>query len=122
VAIHVGQEIRKRLKESGLPVTKLAKVIGCSAKTVHAIFKRPSIDTMLLKKCSEVLGFDFFALYSEDLRIKASKRTGPYVVAEPQAKYGLREPGVDLEIVIRPGQNKEMFDRLLRAIEYKPSE
>jgi hypothetical protein len=116
VAIHVGQEIRKRLKESGLPVTKLAKVI------VHAIFKRPSIDTMLLKKCSEVLGFDFFALYSEDLRIKASKRTGPYVVAEPQAKYGLREPGVDLEIVIRPGQNKEMFDRLLRAIEYKPSE
>lgn len=106
------------MKLSGVPITRFAKRIGCSAKTVHAIFKRPSIDTMLLKKCSEVLRFDFFSLYTEDLRVKGS-RSSTHVVHEPAAPYARREGGDGLEIIIRPGQNKELIERVLRAIDPK---
>jgi hypothetical protein len=116
VAVHIGKELRIRLKASGLPVTTLAKRIGCSAKTVHAIFKRPSMDTMLLKKCCEVLDFDFFALYSGDLQLKGST---PSMVAEPVAPYGKRRTADGLEIVIRSsGGNTQLLERMLKAMEH----
>lgn len=117
VAIHIGQEIRKRVKERGVAITHFAQQVGCTPKTVHALFKRPSIDTILLKRCSEELGFDFFGLYSQDLRLHASK--GPSRVEEPAAKYAARPVGGELEIVIRPGGDKDMLERVLKAIEQK---
>ena len=120
VAVHIGEEIRKRVKDRGMAVTQFAQRVGCTPKTVHALFKRPSIDTMLLKKCSEELGFDFFALYSQDLRLSG----GPSIsrVEEPAAKYAAKQSGSELEIVIRPGRDKEMLERVLKAIEQKKSD
>jgi DNA-binding Xre family transcriptional regulator len=115
VAVHIGKELRVRLKASGLPVTTLAKRIGCSPKTVHALFKRPSIDTMLLKKCCEVLDFDFFSLFSIDMQHKAAKSS---IVSEPAAAYGKRPDNDDVEIVIRSkGGNTELLQRMLKAME-----
>jgi hypothetical protein len=116
VAIHIGSEIRKRLKTSGIPITRFAKRVGCSAKTVHAIFKRPSIDTMLLKKCSEVLAYDFFKLYTDELVAKRPS-TGSDQVAEPAAEYGSRSKNDNVEIIIRPGQDKDLLQLMLRVIE-----
>lgn len=113
VAVHIGEEIRKRVKERGVSITHFAQRIGCTPKTVHALFKRPSIDTMLLRKCSEELTFDFFALYSQDLRLRGTTSR----VEEPSAKYASRQGGNELEIVIRPGGDKEMLERVLRAID-----
>lgn len=117
VAVHIGQEIRKRVKERGVAITHFAERVGCTPKTVHALFKRPSIDTMLLRKCSEELGFDFFSLYSQDLRFRGSD--GISRVEEPVAKYAARSSGGDVEIVIRPGTDKEMLERVLKAIEQR---
>lgn len=117
VAIHIGEEIRQRVKLRGVSITHFAERIGCSPKTVHALFKRPSIDTMLLRKCCEELGFDFFALYTQDLKLHTP--TGPARVDEPAAKYAARQGGNELEIVIRPGGDKEMLERVLRAIDPK---
>lgn len=116
MAIHIGEELRKRLKASGVPVTRFAKRIGCSAKTVHALFKRPSMDTMLLKRCSEELAYDFFALYSEDLRTRGTPRSMASV-SEPGARYSLKGQGDEVEIVIRSGKNKELVERVLKALE-----
>ena len=105
------------MKERGVTVTQFAQRVGCTPKTVHALFKRPSIDTMLLRRCSEELGFDFFALYSQVLRLtNASPGTR---VEEPAAKYAARQEASGLEIVIRPGTDKDMLERVLRAIEPK---
>jgi hypothetical protein len=117
VATHIGQEIRKRVKERGVAITMFAQRIGCTPKTVHALFKRPSIDTMLLKRCSEELAFDFFSLYSEELRLPGNQ--GPSRTAEPPAKYAARSGNSELEIVIRPGGDKEMLDRVLKAIDQR---
>lgn len=117
VAIHIGAEIHDRVKKRGVSVKHFAGSIGCSPKTVHALFKRPSIDTMLLRKCSEVLGFDFFALYSQDLALTTTGATSR--VEEPPAKYASRQTGQELEIVIRPGGDTEMLERVLKAIDPK---
>lgn len=119
VAVHIGQEIRKRVKERGVAITHFAERVGCTPKTVHALFKRPSIDTMLLRKCSEELGFDFFSLYSQDLRFR--KTESGTRVEEPAAKYAARSFSGDVEIVIRPGGDREMLERVLKAIEHKKS-
>jgi hypothetical protein len=111
VAIHIGQEIRKRVKERGMTITHFAKRVGSTPKTIHAAFKRPSIDTMLLKKCSKELEFDFFALYSQDLKIE-----GATTSKEPGPKYAKTNNDAEMEIVIRPGQNKELFEQVLKIL------
>lgn len=115
VAIHIGAEIHERVRQRGVSVRHFANSIGCSTKTVHALFKRPSIDTMLLRKCSEVLSFDFFALYSQDLGLNSE--SNPSRVEEPPAKYASRYAGQELEIVIRPGGDADMLERVLKAID-----
>lgn len=111
MAVHIGQEIRKRLKERGITITHFAKRVGSTPKTIHAMFKRPSIDTMLLKKCSKELEFDFFALYSQDLNIEGA--TGS---KEPGPKYARQTNDTEVEIVIRPGQNKELLEQVLKLM------
>lgn len=64
--IHIGVEIQNRFKDKGLTVTEFARRINKSRENVYNIFKRKSIDTALLQKISEVLGFDFFQLFIEE--------------------------------------------------------
>ena len=111
MAIHIGQEIRKRVKERGITITHFAKRVGSTPKTIHAMFKRPSCDTMLLKNCSKELEFDFFALLSEDLKIE-----GATLVKDPKPKAVQPGSDAEVEIVIRPGQNKEVLEQLLKLM------
>jgi hypothetical protein len=95
-----------------MTITKFAERVGSTPKTIHALFKRPSIDTMLLKKCSEELDFDFFSLYSNDLRLSKATKTG-----EPTAKYARQATdNAEVEIVIRPGGNKEILEQVLKIM------
>ena len=64
--IHYGQEIRKKLKERKMPVTKFADRICCSRENVYNIFKRQNINTGLLEAISEVLDFDFSKIGDND--------------------------------------------------------
>ncbi|GHT05855.1 hypothetical protein AGMMS49525_13590 [Bacteroidia bacterium] len=62
--IHIGKAIRQKVKERGLHVTDFADAIHCNRTNVYNLFKRKSIDTEQLKLISEILNFDFFAIYS----------------------------------------------------------
>ncbi|GAP71954.1 hypothetical protein SAMD00024442_20_43 [Candidatus Symbiothrix dinenymphae] len=62
--IHIGEAIRQKVKERGLHVTDFADAIYCTRANIYAIFKRKSIDIEQLKRISEVLNFDFLAIYS----------------------------------------------------------
>lgn len=114
VAVHIGSEIERRLEDSGIPVTTFAKKVGRSPQNLYKVFKRPSCDTMLLRKCSEVLHFDFFRLYSHDLSIGSSMS----MAAEPAAVYQRKAPET-VEITIkRTGDNgDELIDRIVKAVE-----
>lgn len=64
VMIHIGQEIEHTLKEQGRTVTWFADQLCCTRPNVYKIFKKDNIDLKLLGRISDILGVDFFRLYS----------------------------------------------------------
>ena len=83
--ISIGQIIEEKFRESKAKgeITKqlFAERLSCSAQNINAIFKRETIDTELLSKISEILGFNFFSLYQNeaepnDIRIEITIRNG----------------------------------------------
>ncbi len=61
--LHIGKQIREKMKEKGISVSLFAKRINRSREAMYSIFKRKTIDTGLLQKVSTVLEYDFFQLY-----------------------------------------------------------
>ena len=51
----------------GQTVTWLARQVPCSRTNIYKIFDRPSIDTDMLARLSDIMGFDFFAALSDGL-------------------------------------------------------
>lgn len=66
----IGQLIKERVESSQFDVTEFAKKINKERSNVYDIFKRDSIDTALLKKIGQVLGYDFFQDLLEPETIK----------------------------------------------------
>ena len=61
--IHIGQAIEHVLREQGRSASWLAKQLHCDRTNIYKIFKRASIDTVLLQRISAALDVDFFRLY-----------------------------------------------------------
>lgn len=72
--IHIGNEISKRILDLHLSKTEFAKKIGYRQQNINRILDKPSIDTDMLQKISEVLNFDFFRLFTDngDINVVAS--------------------------------------------------
>ena len=66
MAIHIGNEIKKRMGELNLPVVTFAKKINRTRNNIYSIYRRKTIDTDLLQKISQVLRLDFFKLYTDN--------------------------------------------------------
>jgi len=63
--LHIGERIKERAKELRIGATELGGIINTSKQNIYGIYKRRTIDTGLLKKISQALDCDFFALYME---------------------------------------------------------
>ncbi|MDR1562194.1 MAG: helix-turn-helix domain-containing protein [Dysgonamonadaceae bacterium] len=59
--IILGELIRQKIIERKMTVTKFARSIGCCRRNVYSIFGRRSLDTVQLRKISDVLEHNFFA-------------------------------------------------------------
>lgn len=66
--IHIGKQIRLKMEERNETVVWLAKHLSCSRTNVYKIFQKHSVDTDILSRLSLILDFDFFSLFSEDLK------------------------------------------------------
>lgn len=66
----IGQLIKERVKAKKMAVTDFAKAINVERSNVYYIFQRDSIDTKMLKKIGQVLGYDFFQDLLEEDTIK----------------------------------------------------
>lgn len=71
--LHIGKEIEKQIKLSGLSKSEFARRIAKSRQNVEDILKRQSIDSALLFQISSVLKFDFFIGYSDALGLTKSE-------------------------------------------------
>ena len=61
--VHIGEIIKRVVKEKGLSVTEFGKRISKHRRNVYDIFLRESVDTELLQKIGKVLEHDFFSYY-----------------------------------------------------------
>lgn len=66
--INIGMAIREELKRQERTVAWFARKLSTSRMACYRIFESYSIDTYMLLKISKVLDFDFFAMYSENLK------------------------------------------------------
>ena len=64
--IHSRKDIKQTLRQQGASPSWLAKQLCCNRTNVYNIFKRESIDTILLQRISKALDTDFFRLYVND--------------------------------------------------------
>ncbi|MBQ7870415.1 MAG: helix-turn-helix transcriptional regulator [Prevotella sp.] len=65
--VNIGQCIKDELERQERSVSWLARKLNCHRSVVYRIFNKNSIDTNLLKSISEILGYDFFKEYSDDM-------------------------------------------------------
>ena len=66
--INIGMVIRLELQRQERSVAWLARQLGTSRMACYRIFESYSIDTYILLKISRALNYDFFALYSENMK------------------------------------------------------
>lgn len=66
--MHIGHRIREVLTEQRRPASWLAARICVTRTHVYKIFEKQTLDTDLLLRISRVLGHDFFADISDELR------------------------------------------------------
>lgn len=66
--LHIGEAIQELMKRQGKTSTWLAQALCCDRTNVYNIYRRSSLDTLLLRRISKVLHHDFFADFSEDLQ------------------------------------------------------
>lgn len=66
--LNIGQEIRKKVEESGMSKAKFAELLGIARQNIEkTVFQKHSIDTDLLCKISELLDCNFFDYYQSDV-------------------------------------------------------
>ena len=66
--MHIGRLIREQVEAQGRTTSWLARELAYCRTNVYKIYDKKSIDTDLLLRISSLLKYDFFALYSEELR------------------------------------------------------
>jgi hypothetical protein len=66
--VPIGKLIQMKLGEQNRSVVWLARRIPCSRTNTYKIFAKNSLDTYMLYRISQILEFDFFQYYSEELK------------------------------------------------------
>jgi DNA-binding Xre family transcriptional regulator len=61
--IHIGSHIKSVAVEKKVRSTELAKMINTSKQNVYGIYKRASIDVVMLLEISKALNYNFFSHY-----------------------------------------------------------
>ena len=70
--MHIGQHIKKIMRQQGVTATRLAEGICCSRTHVHKIFRKENIDIALLRRISDALQHDFFLDLSQEYHDRVS--------------------------------------------------
>jgi len=64
--IHIGRLIAERIKEVGMTKAEFGRRINTSRQNVNTLLRKESLDTLVLRKISQVLSYDFFRLYLDE--------------------------------------------------------
>ena len=65
--LHIGMCIKAELERQGRTSVWLANELGSHRTNIYKIYDKRSVDTGILFHISQILGYDFFRLYSDSL-------------------------------------------------------
>jgi hypothetical protein len=68
MAVHIGNEIVRVLKERGMTKAHFAERIGRNRVNIYGILRSADCNTAVLRKVSAALEYDFFRLLSDEVR------------------------------------------------------
>ncbi len=57
--VHAGEKVKRYFEASGMSVSEFARRLNCHRQNVYDIFRRKTIDVVLLQRISKVLEHDF---------------------------------------------------------------
>ncbi|MCW3160828.1 transposase [Chryseobacterium oryctis] len=69
--IHIGEMMEKRVAESGIEISRICNFLKCTEDDLKKMYGAHSIDTETLLRCSKLLEYDFFRIYSQHLILYA---------------------------------------------------
>lgn len=76
-SIHIGEMIRRVLKEKRIPVSEFAVMANTERTNMYRILQRASIDLLQLERYSRLLDHDFFRDISEVLFSERDESSPP---------------------------------------------
>jgi len=74
MGIHIGSIVRKVMDDKRVKSGELAKRLGMHIGSMSRIMAMEEMNTSLLKKLCVALGYDFFAHYSEELKLPGAEK------------------------------------------------
>jgi hypothetical protein len=115
--IHVGKEIEKVLRKSGMKTKDFARKINTTPRNVYSICARKEVKTDLLKIISKVLNYNFFSLYIQPIRPEYSVYTQvpmSTLAQDALPVYSKNKVMITLELDGKPETLDESIRRLQR--------
>lgn len=115
--IHVGKEIEKVLRKSGMKTKDFARKINTTPRNVYSICARKEVKTDLLKIISKVLDYNFFRLYIQPIEQEYKVYTQAPIasfVHESLPVYSRNKVMITLELDGKPETLDESIRRLQR--------
>lgn len=115
--IHVGKEIEKVLRKSGMKTKDFAGKINTTPRNVYSICARKEVKTDLLKVISKVLNYNFFSLYIQPIGPEYSVYTQVPLTTlahDPLRVYSKNKVMITLELDGKPETLDESIRRLQR--------
>ena len=107
--VDIGAEIEARINQLGLSKSEFGRKIGIPQQNVNRILEKPNIDTDRLFQICNVLDYNFFALFSNDL---------PPITLQPQNRSAASFTG-DAMVLNEgcPSQEKHLIDKMSMEID-----
>ncbi len=99
-----GEIVEKAIRESGVNLTKLAKMIGYNRKSIYAFFEKPDLSLDVIVKIGKVIKYDFRKDFPELFIHDTSM-----IVLEPQEQY----PGSLAECLREKSEWRDKYYTLL---------
>jgi hypothetical protein len=112
--IHVGKEIEKVLRKSGMKTKDFAKEINTTPRNVYSICARKEVKTDLLKIISKVLNYNFFSLYIQPIGQEYKIYTPVSLAQDSLRTYSGNKVMITLELDGKPETLDESIRRLQR--------
>ena len=60
ISVHIGNEIKRVMKEQGRSVSWLSRQLFCDRTNIYKMYNKSSLDTTLLLRVSIALNYNFF--------------------------------------------------------------